>query len=239
MGMNRNPVVMGFRKLGHSYATISTNYPHSVAAATAFFVLGGADMMAQFLECKFGGRKSGWDRRRTLSLVCFGVFYYGGPCKFFYMRYPGWMELLIPKAPNPVKKMTSAMIDCGIVTPILLLPTFYLITFKVKGHTFAEAYARYMDDAVEATVGTFLFWFPICSINFAFVPIHSQILVITICSFIHKTWLSWVSNRYTNKQQSDWSYTGFIKSKWKNLKAKTHPAPPAKMTLLGGELTGP
>jgi len=151
-------------------------------------------------------------------LICFGVYYYGGPCKFFYLHYPKMMEYLIPKASLPVKKIVSAMIDCGVVTPILLLPSFYLITFPVKGYSFADAWHRYVEDCVEVTIGTFLFWMPICSVNFYFVPQHSQILVITVCSFIHKTWLSWVSNRYTNESQAGWTYTGFIKDKWTGIK---------------------
>jgi len=215
---SKNPAIVGFRRICQTYARVSNAYPYLTAGGTAFFVLGGADITAQQLECRLGGRKGGWDKRRTLALVCFGVYYYGGPCKFFYLNYPRLMEFLIPKASQPVKKVMSAMIDCAVVTPILLLPTFYLITFKIKGYSLQEAWDRYCSDCIEVTLGTFLFWMPICTTNFYFVPQHSQILVITICSFIHKTWLSWVSNRYSNKSQANWTYTGFIKSRWEALK---------------------
>jgi len=211
-------VLKGFQKalhvprfIGQKYARFSDAWPHTSAGLTAFFILGSADITAQFLERRYGNRAGGWNARRTLSLVSFGVFYYGGPCKFFYLRYPAFFDRMIPKSPKPVKKMAAAFVDCGIVTPLLLLPSFYLITMSIKGESLAKIWHRYRTDFVEVTLGTFVYWFPIVTTNFYFIPQHSQILVIVVGSFIHKCWLSWVSNRYTNPNQSDNPYSTMFK----------------------------
>jgi len=199
------------RMVGATYAKFSNAWPHTAAGLTAFFVLGSADITAQFFERRYGGREGGWQSRRTLSLVAFGVYYYGGPCKWFYLRYPSFFEKMMPGKPLALKKMAASFVDCGIVTPTLLLPSFYLITLSIKGEPLSKIWKEYSENFVEVTGGTLLYWFPICSLNFYFVPQHSQVLVITIGSFIHKSWLSWVSNRYTNPNQSETPYADMFK----------------------------
>jgi len=113
----------------------SKAWPHTAAGMTAFCVLGSADITAQCLERQYGDRAGGLDARRTLSLVTFGVYYYGGPCKWFYLRYPGFFDRMMPRSSTPVKKMAASFVDCGIVTPSIMLPTFYLITLTIKGES--------------------------------------------------------------------------------------------------------
>jgi len=185
------------------YTRFSDAKPHTAAGLTAFCVLGSADMTAQFLEMRFGDRRGGWSPRRTLSLVVFGVCYYGGPCKWLYLRYPAFFERMIPNCTKATKKITAALVDCGMVTPVLMIPMFYLITMTIKGESLSNVWKRYKADCVEVTSGTFAYWFPVVSTNFYYVPHHSQILVIVVGSFIHKCWLSWVSNRYTNPSQTE------------------------------------
>jgi len=200
-----------FRFVGRKYMRFSNVWPHTSSGLTAFFILGTADITAQFLERRYGNRKGAWDSRRTLSLVAFGVFYYGGPCKWFYLRYPAFFDRMLPNQSRPLKKMAASFIDCGIVTPTILLPSFYLITLSIKGEPLANIWQRYKENFVEVTAGTFVYWFPIVSLNFYFIPQHSQILVIVVGSFIHKCWLSWVSNRYTNPNQSATPYANMLK----------------------------
>ena len=64
----------------------------------------------------------------------------------------------------------------------------------LKGQTLAEAGRQLSEEWVTAASGTVAFWLPACSLNFAFVPPHSRILVITAMSLLHKTWLSLLSN---------------------------------------------
>ena len=47
----------------------------------------------------------------------------------------------------------------------------------------------------EAAFGSAIFWTPVCLLNFLYVPQHSRTVVVALCSFVHKTWMSWLSNR--------------------------------------------
>lgn len=209
------------RFVGSRYVRFSNAWPHTAAGLTAFYILGTADITAQFLERRYGDRGGGYDSRRTLSIVVFGVYYYGGPCKWLYLRYPAFVNQMMPNSSRAVKKMTTAFLDCGIVTPSILLPSFYFITLSIKGETLKKIWKRYKADCLEVTAGTFVFWFPLVSTNFYFVPQHSQVLVIIAGSFIDKCWLSWVSNRYTNPNQSSTPYSNMFERAVKAIDLRT------------------
>ena len=59
----------------------------------------------------------------------------------------------------------------------------------------ADTLARLRREWRTASFGSALFWTPLCLVNFWLVPQHSRIVVVAIFSFLHKTWLSWLSNR--------------------------------------------
>ena len=78
---------------------------------------------------------------------------------------------------------------------LLLVPSFYAITGAVKGQTAEQTATQLRKEFFHASFGTCAFWTPACFLNFLFVPQHSQILVVSVLSFCHKAWLSWLSNR--------------------------------------------
>ena len=80
-------------------------------------------------------------------------------------------------------------------SPLLLVPSFYLITGHVKGQSLSATLAQLRDEWLTASFGTAVIWTPVCVLNFRFVPQHSRILVVSVVSFVHKTWMSWLSNR--------------------------------------------
>ena len=69
----------------------------------------------------------------------------------------------------------------------------------VKGQSLSEITQQYKAEGVEASFGTALLWTPVCVVNFLYVPQHSRILVVSVVSFIHKTWMSWLSNRQRHR----------------------------------------
>ena len=78
---------------------------------------------------------------------------------------------------------------------LLLIPSFYLITKLIMGRSVASTLKQLRREWWTASFGSALFWTPLCLYNFLFVPQHSRVVFVAIFSFIHKTWLSWLSNR--------------------------------------------
>ena len=79
--------------------------------------------------------------------------------------------------------------------PFLLLPSYYFTTGVVQGRDLATIKKRFKEEWLTASTGSLGFWMPACYLNFLLVPQPFQIVVVSVMSFIHKTWLSWLSNR--------------------------------------------
>ena len=113
--------------------------------------------------------------------------YYGLPAKLMYMWYDRRFGSNV---------LLTSLFDCYVHFPFLLLPSFYLITQTVgKGSSLRTAWARMRAEWRTAVAGSAVFWTPASFVSFGMVPQHSRVLVIAAFSFVHKTWLSWLSNR--------------------------------------------
>eukprot|EP00808_Paulinella_micropora_P024523 g71496.t1 len=171
--------------LAQRYRSFSARRPHTVAAFTSSAILSFADISAQMIVHPPSQGES-FDWNRTLAVGVFGFVYYGGPCKWLYLRYERWF----PKRP-----LITTLVDVGVHTPFLLLPSFYAITGSIKGSSGSEIVAQFKREWFEASTGSFMFWFPLCAFNFSMVPLQFRILTVSVASFLHKTWLSALSNR--------------------------------------------
>ena len=172
---------------GRSYARFSTAHPHAAAAATAGSIICAADLTCQTMIDK----KSELDVRRTAALTIFGAWHYGVPAKALYLLY----DRVIGTDPSFATALKKMILDVYVHTPFLLIPSFYLITCVVRGRTPQQALHQLRAEWAVASFGSALFWTPLCLCNFLFVPQHSRIVFVSVFSFVHKTWLSWLSNR--------------------------------------------
>jgi hypothetical protein len=171
-----------FQNIGSLYARQSEKNPHIVASLSAGSILGGADIAAQRLS----GLET-WDRERTLALTTFGLIYYGGPMKWFYLRYDQFI--------GPGRPIFTAFVDVFLQSPFFNMPAFYLITGTIKGQDLSTTVTQFRSEWAEAATGSVLYWAPLQALNFTFVPQHSRVVFAAGCSFFHKMWLSHVSNR--------------------------------------------
>ena len=134
----------------------------------------------------------GVDAGRTLALATFGFFHYGVTAKTLYL----WYDRILGKTPTVRNAMTKMVLDVYVHTPLLLIPTFYAITCSLRGRSVDETASQLRREWWDASFGSAVFWTPLCLLNFLYVPQHSRIAAISVGSFVHKTWLSWLSNRH-------------------------------------------
>ncbi|KAH9089119.1 hypothetical protein LEN26_019283 [Aphanomyces euteiches] len=179
------------------YKAVSTKYPRLVAGATACTVLTSADLTCQTILQPPGENDTGYDWSRTAGLALFGLHYYGGPCKSLYLYF----DKVMGTKPTPRTVVIQTFVDCYVHTPVALIPSFYLITNSVKGKSLDETRVQLEREWFEASFGSVLFWTPAQLVNFWCVPQHSKILFVACFSFIHKTWLSWLSNRHDHNNR--------------------------------------
>lgn len=182
------PPLATLRSVGQSYAAISTRHPYITAACTAGCVICLADVTCQSVLQR---DTPGLDYRRTAALTLFGTWHYGVPAKSLYLMY----DRVLGTSPSLSIATKKMLFDVYIHTPFLLIPSFYVITGVVRGRCIQNCLAQLRREWFTASFGSALFWTPLCLFNFRMIPQHSRVLYVAFCSFIHKTWLSWLSNR--------------------------------------------
>jgi len=89
---------------------------------------------------------------------------------------------------------SKMFIDVYIHTPFVLIPSFYGITGSIKGQSVDKWSSQLRNEWLVASFGSVLYWTPMQCVAFGFVPQHSRIAFISCGSFLHKAWLSWLSN---------------------------------------------
>lgn len=186
---------MLLQRIAAKYASFSSRRPYLTAGLSAMGVLGLSDFTAQYISQLGEPGPFKLDRRRWCALVIWGTLFYGGPCRYIYTVYDRiW-------ATGAKAALNKSLADAFGNTFFLVIPSFYIGTGMMKGQTFNQACQQLQDEWIEAQFGSLLFWLPIGFANFYLIPLHSRILAVTVESFIHKTWLSWLSNRDRQAQQ--------------------------------------
>lgn len=177
------------RSIGSRYADVSTRRPHLVASATASGIIFSADVTCQLTLQR--DAKNGIDWRRTGGLTVFAAWHYGVPGKYLYLAY----DRVLGVTPTLRTAVLKMLFDVYVHGAILVVPSFYMITNTIKGYSPTQIADQLRREWWDAAFGTCLFWTPLCFINFRFIPQHSRILFVSIGSFAHKMWMSWLSNR--------------------------------------------
>ena len=154
--------------------------------ATGGFILTISDGTAQYLSSQFIENYK-FDWRRTLALCTFGTFYYGLIARKIYFIY----ELTL----GPGRPILKAFIDCSIHTPFLLLPCFYFMTGIIKGQSVNGIALQLKDEWYTCSTASLAYWVPMMWFNFRYCTPQTRIFFIATMSWIHKSALSWYSNR--------------------------------------------
>ena len=168
------------------YHQISNNKPYLTSMVTGGSILTLSDLTAQCVSSRFIDDYR-FDLRRTLALCTFGTFYYGLVCRKLYFVYGSLF--------GPGRAMLKASIECGVHTPFLFIPCFYGITGTIKGQRPTDIYEQLKTEWWTSAPATMAYWYPMMWINFKYCTPETRILFISSMSLIHKSALSWYSNR--------------------------------------------
>lgn len=185
-----------YMHVGSRYASLSMRWPHLVAAGTAASIIGAADLSCQSILQRDNARGTDWVR--TLGVTVFAAWHYGVPTRMLYFWYDRFFGVA-PLLSTAFKKM---FVDVYIHSPLLLIPSYYVITGTIKGETTDQIARQLRAGWFTASFGTALYWTPLCMINFYFVPQHSRILFISAGLYVYNTWLSWFTNKHKHLENS-------------------------------------
>jgi len=105
-------------RLWDRYNALLERHPLAVKGVTAFWILGGGDLVGQLVEHVRGSTAiAGVDWLRTLRFAAFGLF--GAPWAHYYFHY---LDEFFPPTPEPFTRTTALKvgIDQFVQAPLLL-----------------------------------------------------------------------------------------------------------------------
>eukprot|EP00300_Choanocystis_sp_HF-7_P010022 c16748_g1_i1.p1 GENE.c16748_g1_i1~~c16748_g1_i1.p1 ORF type:complete len:210 (+),score=35.41 c16748_g1_i1:30-632(+) len=172
-------------QLNQAYERFTLRRPFLSAAMTSGTIIGTGDVISQTLLAPKDAQDD-FDWLRLLSAAGFGMFYYSGPLRIVYKLY----DRVIPTRP-----VLKTLIDCCVHTPFGVIPCYYYFTGAIRGQSIRESTEKLKRDFFSVGFGSMGFWLPVMFFTFRVVPSHARVLVVSTGSFVHKTWLCWISNR--------------------------------------------
>ncbi len=75
------------------------------------------------------------------------------------------------------------------------------MTGAIKGQSPNEIMSQLRKEWLTASLGSVVYWIPVMALNFRYMLPETRILFVTACSFLHKSALSWYSNRERVRKQ--------------------------------------
>lgn len=121
------------------------------------------------------------DWKRSLVFILYGGFYQGMVLEFIYNHiYP------LLGAGTDMKTVASKVVaDMGFISPLMTIPTAYVIKGFLIGNTFVQSLANYVDDVVKKGL-LFKNWsifVPVQCITFSIIPEHFRVSFVACISF--------------------------------------------------------
>lgn len=141
----------------------------------------------------------GIDQRRVAGFAAYGAVISGGFQHFWY----GWLEARYPMTsmvhwPTVAKKV---FLQQAIMVPIVYYPAFYLIGGVVRQMPADAVLKQIREEHWDVQRTNWLFWLPVQTLQFAFVPHRHHVLYACTMSVLFNSILSFLSNRGLERQR--------------------------------------
>ncbi|KAK1732984.1 Mpv17/PMP22 family protein [Skeletonema marinoi] len=128
-----------------------------------------------------GRHKFNIDWSRSLVFILYGGLYQGMAQEFIYNRV-----LPIFGTGTDMKTVARKVaVDMGFISPLICIPTAYIIKGFLIGNTFVQSLANYVDDVVNKGL-VFKNWsifVPVQCITFSIIPEHFRVSFVACISF--------------------------------------------------------
>lgn len=128
------------------------------------------------------------DWKRSLVFILYGGFYQGCAQEFIY-------NSVLPILGTGTDMKTVARkvaVDMGLLSPLLCIPTAYVIKGSLIGNSFKQSLANYVDDVLHQGVvfKNWMIFVPVQCITFSIIPEHFRVSFVACISFFWMILLS-------------------------------------------------
>lgn len=133
------------------------------------------------------------DLKRVAACTSFGLFVLGPFGHYWYSRLDVWTNRLY--APRTMKNVgMKVLLDTAIFNPIFLI-VFFTVVSLLEGLTMNDIGHKLYRDFVPSYAVDCSVWPPIQTVNFRFVPVKFQLLVVNLGCYFDDVFLSYGHQR--------------------------------------------
>lgn len=117
------------------------------------------------------------DRKRMGAVVCFATAYDGGINTLVYRAYDGFTARFAARGASAMGiALAKASFDALFHSPLLYIPTFFLVTGLLQGRSLSNAYDNLRQMYAPVTLSCICFWIPYQFLNFLHTPARLRVL---------------------------------------------------------------
>jgi len=173
-----------FVTLWKGYTQLLVHYPKTTKITTGTLITAFGDLICQYLV--EGARQSDIRRIETVSAYGALVSYEEGHV------WLGLLERIVGPSMSVRSSLYKTLLDQGLFAP-LETSGFMAWTHYMEGHkTCLQDKLR--ADLPQALSCSYLFWGPVCMVEFLFVPYPLRVLYISMVSVVWDTYLSYAAH---------------------------------------------
>ncbi|KAJ8734079.1 hypothetical protein PYW07_014630 [Mythimna separata] len=178
---------MSFRGVFRIYQDVLRRRPYLVQAVQTGALMGSGDLISQtFIE---RNRISDVDLTRTLKFSSIGFFVGGPALRVWY----GALYKYVGSSGTAVA-LKKVFIDQIVFAPLFLFAILSAVAFmqgKDPDKIISDLEANYLD----VLKSNYLLWPWVQIVNFAYVPLQYQVLLVQVVALFWNTYLSWKTNK--------------------------------------------
>lgn len=184
-----------FKNFGKQYGIWLEEHPYKTQMATSGFLGFAGDFTTQYLEhgwaIEDGKKPKPWDMRRLASVTAFGIFGMGPMGHLWYEQLDRFTLRWCRK--NWQMVATKVFGDTFVFGPVCLW-LFFVSVSIMEGTPWEKISRKLWRDFVPTYIVDYSFWPLVQSINFHFVPVRHQLLVVNSMCYFDDIFLSYVQH---------------------------------------------
>lgn len=186
--------------MGERYSEKLESHPFTTQMITSGILGGAADVTTQWLEHgwaeKDGKTPKDWDWRRLAAVTMFGIIGMGPMGHVWYIYLDRFTKAFCRS--NWSMIMTKVAGDTFVFGPVCLW-LFFASVSVMEGKEWENIRRKLWRDFVPTYIVDYSFWPAVQGINFHFVPVRHQLLVVNTVCFFDDIFLTYIQHNSVPK----------------------------------------
>ncbi|XP_050728735.1 protein Mpv17-like [Eriocheir sinensis] len=170
-----------------AYARLLKTHPMAVQCLQAGTLMGAGDVTSQMLIERKTFREYEW--QRTARFFALGTFLVAP----ILSRWYGFLDQKLGSRKR-ISAFKKVALDQGIFAPSFL-GVFMCVLGGSQGHSMAQIEQEIKTNYKDILLVNWSVWPAVQIINFSFIPLHHQVLVVQVFALFWNTYLAWKTNK--------------------------------------------